>query len=38
MPMGAFPRRIPFPMPAEASLDIDTPLDLAIARSLMAAR
>ena len=38
MPMGAFPRRIPFPMQAEASLDIDTPLDLAIARSLMAAR
>lgn len=38
MPMGAFPRRIPFHMPVEASIDIDTPLDLAIARSLLTAR
>lgn len=27
MPMGSFPRRIPYPMPRERSLDLDTPLD-----------
>ena len=35
MPMGRFPRRIPSPMPKERSLDIDTPLDLLIAETVM---
>jgi CMP-N-acetylneuraminic acid synthetase len=38
MPLGAFPRRIPFSMTAEDSLDIDTPLDLTVARALMATK
>lgn len=38
MPLGAFPRRIPYPMSAEDSLDIDTPLDLTVARALMVER
>lgn len=38
MPLGAFPRRIPYEMSAEDSLDIDTPLDLTVARALMASR
>lgn len=35
MPLGAFPRRIPYLMPAERSVDIDTPLDLIIAGQLL---
>ncbi len=35
MPMGAFPRKIPSLMPAERSVDIDTPIDLIIATTLM---
>lgn len=38
MPLGAFPRRIPYEMSAEDSIDIDTPLDLTIARVVMASR
>lgn len=38
MPLGAFPRRIPYQMSAQDSLDIDTPLDLTVARALMADR
>lgn len=34
MPMGAFPRRIPMEMPAERSVDLDTPLDWAIAETI----
>lgn len=36
MPMGKFPRRIPCEMPAERSLDLDTPLDWAIAEAIIA--
>lgn len=36
MPLGAFPRRIPFEMPRERSLDIDSPLDWVIAETVMA--
>lgn len=35
MPLGAFPRRIPVPMPRERSVDLDTPLDWTIAETLM---
>ena len=35
MPMGAFPRRIPYPMPADRSVDIDTPLDWLVAEALL---
>lgn len=38
MSLGSFPRRIPFEMTAEDSLDIDRPLDLTIARLLMTER
>lgn len=38
MPLGAFPRRIPYEMSAEDSIDIDTPLDLTVARAVMASR
>lgn len=38
MPLGAFPRRIPYQMSADDSLDIDTPLDLTVARALMTDR
>ncbi len=38
MPLGAFPRRIPYGMTREDSLDIDTPLDLTVARAVMASR
>lgn len=34
-PMGQFSRRVPSPMPAERSIDIDTPLDLAVAEYIM---
>ncbi len=36
MPLGAFPRRVPFEMPRERSLDIDSPLDWIIAETVMA--
>lgn len=35
MPMGKFPRRIPSEMPPERSVDLDTPLDWAIAETIM---
>lgn len=35
MPMGLFPRRIPYVMQREDSLDIDSPIDLEIARILI---
>ncbi|MCM1071114.1 MAG: acylneuraminate cytidylyltransferase family protein [[Clostridium] fimetarium] len=35
MPLGAFPRRVPYKMPRERSLDIDSPLDWAIAETVM---
>lgn len=35
MPMGRFPRRIPYPMPRERSIDIDTPMDWLVAQELM---
>ncbi len=35
MPLGAFPRRLPYCMTAEDSLDIDSPLDLTVARALI---
>lgn len=37
MPMGAFPMRLPYAMPAERSVDLDTPLDWAIAEAMLAA-
>ncbi len=38
MPMGNFPRRIPVEMPASRSVDLDTPLDWAIAEAIIANR
>lgn len=35
MPLGAFPRRIPYEMPASRSIDLDTPLDWAIAEAII---
>lgn len=35
MPMGAFPRRIPYVMPSDRSIDIDAPIDLIIAGHLL---
>lgn len=35
MPMGAFPRRIPYVMPSDRSIDIDAPIDLIVASSLL---
>lgn len=35
MPLGKFPHRVPYPMSREDSLDIDSPLDLEIARILI---
>lgn len=35
MPMGRFPRRIPYLMPDERSVDIDKPIDLVIASALL---
>ncbi|MDE6137418.1 MAG: acylneuraminate cytidylyltransferase family protein [Muribaculaceae bacterium] len=35
MPMGAFPRRIPSPMPPERSIDLDTPRDWVVAEAIM---
>lgn len=34
-PFGALPRRLPYVMPAERSLDLDTPLDWLIAEAVM---
>lgn len=35
MGLGDFPRRIPYPMPNERSIDLDTPLDWLIAESII---
>ncbi len=35
MPLGAFPRRVPCVMPHERSLDLDTPLDWAVAELMI---
>lgn len=35
MPMGSFPHRIPYLMPDERSIDIDKPIDLIIASTLL---
>lgn len=35
MPLGEFPRRIPYEMPRTRSVDLDTPLDWQITESLM---
>ncbi len=35
MPLGAFPRRIPYPMPDDRSIDLDTPTDWLIAEALI---
>lgn len=35
MPMGSFARRMPSPMPAERSIDLDTPRDWAVAEAIM---
>lgn len=35
MPMGSFGRRVPSPMPAERSIDLDTPRDWAVAEAIM---
>lgn len=35
MPMGSFARRVPSPMPAERSIDLDTPRDWAVAEAIM---
>lgn len=38
MPLGAFPRKRPYEMSAEDSLDIDRPIDLTVARVIMESR
>lgn len=35
MPLGAFRRRIPVPMPSDRSVDLDTPVDWIVAEALM---
>lgn len=35
MPMGAFPRRVASPMPADRSLDLDTPADWLVAEAIL---
>ena len=35
MPMGSFGKRVPSPMPASRSIDIDSPLDLLIAETIL---
>ncbi len=37
MPMGAFKKRVPSVMPAERSVDLDTPTDWLVAEAMMAA-
>lgn len=37
MPLGAFPRRVPYPMPRSRSVDLDTPLDWLVAEAMMKA-
>lgn len=37
-PLGKFPRRRPYLMPAERSIDIDSPIDLVIASALLSAQ
>lgn len=37
MPLGAFPRRVPYPMPRSRSVDLDTPADWLVAEALMSA-
>lgn len=36
MPLGAFPRRVPAPMPRNRSIDLDSELDWTIAEAIMA--
>lgn len=36
MPMGAFPKRIPYEMPAIRSIDLDTPIDWIMAEAILA--
>lgn len=38
MPLGAFPRRIPSPMDAEKSIDLDTPTDWIIGETILRLR
>ena len=35
MPLGAFPRRVPYIMPRERSVDLDTPIDWLIAETMI---
>ncbi len=35
MPLGAFPRRVPSPMPRNRSIDLDTPIDWLIAEAII---
>lgn len=35
MPLGAFPRRIPYQMPVERSVDLDTPFDWIVAETMI---
>lgn len=35
MPLGAFPRRFKYPMSAEASIDLDTPIDWILAEQIL---
>ena len=35
MPLGAFPKRVPYVMPRERSIDLDTPLDWMIAEMMI---
>ena len=37
-PLSAFRRRIPYPMPADASTDLDTPLDWLVAETILSSR
>lgn len=38
MPLGAFPRRLPSPMPADRSIDLDTPADWLLAEAILKIR
>lgn len=38
MPMGSFPKRIPCEMPADRSLDLDTPVDWMVAEALISSK